>query len=53
MPTTDISSIVNHIPPFINILVEAKSSPRVAEWTLDDYTKALKWAEYFEKVYIN
>eukprot|EP00026_Physarum_polycephalum_P011028 Phypoly_transcript_11219.p1 GENE.Phypoly_transcript_11219~~Phypoly_transcript_11219.p1 ORF type:complete len:307 (+),score=33.74 Phypoly_transcript_11219:116-1036(+) len=47
---SDIKPILNNIPTFIGILLEAKSSSSVGEWTLDDYQKALKWAEYVEKV---
>lgn len=47
MITTD--AILNNVPTFVGILLEAYGSVNIS-WTLDDYKKALKWAEYFEKV---
>lgn len=47
MITTD--AILNNVPTFVGILLEAYGSANIS-WTLDDYKKALKWAEYFEKV---
>lgn len=42
--------ILKHVPTFCNIILEARYSPIINQWEVNDYRQTVKWAEYFEKV---